>query len=76
MVSFNNRHNLCKSEFCFIFDLWFSEFAEARNWVSEYLNFDINRDVNLFEVTIRILGGLLSAYHLSADKVFLQKSVC
>lgn len=51
------------------------EFTEARNWVSENLNFDINRDVNLFEVTIRVLGGLLSAYHLSADKVFLQKSI-
>ncbi|KAI8119474.1 hypothetical protein FF38_02150 [Lucilia cuprina] len=51
------------------------EFTEARNWVSENLNFDVNRDVNLFEVTIRVLGGLLSAYHLSADKVFLQKSI-
>ncbi|XP_075148720.1 alpha-Mannosidase class I b [Haematobia irritans] len=51
------------------------EFIEARNWVSEFLNFDVNRDVNLFEVTIRILGGLLSAYHLSADKVFLKKSI-
>ncbi|XP_073816787.1 alpha-Mannosidase class I b isoform X2 [Musca autumnalis] len=51
------------------------EFIEARNWVSENLNFDVNRDVNLFEVTIRILGGLLSAYHLSADKVFLKKSI-
>lgn len=51
------------------------EFTEARNWVSEHLKFDVNRDVNLFEVTIRTLGGLLSAYHLSADKVFLQKSV-
>ncbi|XP_005183517.2 endoplasmic reticulum mannosyl-oligosaccharide 1,2-alpha-mannosidase isoform X2 [Musca domestica] len=51
------------------------EFVEARNWVNEFLNFDVNRDVNLFEVTIRILGGLLSAYHLSADKVFLKKSI-
>ncbi|XP_065354276.1 endoplasmic reticulum mannosyl-oligosaccharide 1,2-alpha-mannosidase [Calliphora vicina] len=51
------------------------EFTEARNWISENLNFDVNRDVNLFEVTIRVLGGLLSAYHLSADKVFLQKSI-
>uniref|UniRef100_A0A1I8PBE7 alpha-1,2-Mannosidase n=1 Tax=Stomoxys calcitrans TaxID=35570 RepID=A0A1I8PBE7_STOCA len=51
------------------------EFIEARNWISEALNFDVNRDVNLFEVTIRILGGLLSAYHLSADKVFLKKSI-
>ncbi|XP_037948801.1 endoplasmic reticulum mannosyl-oligosaccharide 1,2-alpha-mannosidase-like [Teleopsis dalmanni] len=51
------------------------EFLEATNWVNEKLNFDKNRDVNLFEVTIRVLGGLLSAYHLSGDKVFLKKSV-
>uniref|UniRef100_A0A905ATG6 alpha-1,2-Mannosidase n=1 Tax=Glossina morsitans morsitans TaxID=37546 RepID=A0A905ATG6_GLOMM len=51
------------------------EFADARKWISESLNFNINRDVNLFEVTIRVLGGLLSTYHLSADKIFLKKSI-
>ena len=51
------------------------EFKEARDWVAHNLTFDIGRDVNLFECTIRILGGLLSAYHLSADNVFLQKAV-
>ncbi|KAL9892440.1 alpha-Mannosidase class I b [Glossina fuscipes fuscipes] len=51
------------------------EFAEARKWISESLNFNINRDVNLFEVTIRVLGGLLSTYHLSGDKIFLKKSI-
>lgn len=30
--------------------------------------------MNLFEVTIRVLGGLLSAYHLSGDQVFLVKA--
>ena len=34
-----------------------------------------NRDVNLFETTIRTLGGLLSAYHLSEDQIFLNKAV-
>lgn len=51
------------------------EFEEARNWVENYLQFDVNRDVNLFEVTIRILGGLLTAYHLTGDRMFLGKSV-
>ncbi|XP_004536075.1 endoplasmic reticulum mannosyl-oligosaccharide 1,2-alpha-mannosidase [Ceratitis capitata] len=51
------------------------EFSEAREWVSNFLTFDVNRDINLFEVTIRILGGLLSAYHLSGDKMFLSKSL-
>ncbi|EDO26074.1 predicted protein, partial [Nematostella vectensis] len=41
------------------------EFREARDWVANSLSFDKNVDVNLFEVTIRVLGGLLSAYHLS-----------
>lgn len=39
------------------------------------LVFTLNRDVNLFEVTIRVLGGLLAAYHLSGDILFLNKAV-
>lgn len=39
------------------------------------LSFDINKDANLFEVTIRVLGGLLSAFHLSGDQMFLTKAV-
>ena len=50
------------------------EFAEARNWVST-MHIGINKDVNLFETTIRVLGGLLSAYHLSQDRMFLAKAV-
>ncbi|KAK5642975.1 hypothetical protein RI129_009142 [Pyrocoelia pectoralis] len=51
------------------------EFFEAREWVEKFLHFDKNRDVNLFEVTIRVLGGLLSTFHLSGDKMFLNKSI-
>ncbi|XP_033223697.1 endoplasmic reticulum mannosyl-oligosaccharide 1,2-alpha-mannosidase [Belonocnema kinseyi] len=50
------------------------EFKEAREWVANSLVFTLNRDVNLFEVTIRVLGGLLAAYHLSGDKLFLDKA--
>ncbi|XP_053551693.1 endoplasmic reticulum mannosyl-oligosaccharide 1,2-alpha-mannosidase [Bombina bombina] len=50
------------------------EFAEAREWVSSKLTFDKNVDVNLFESTIRILGGLLSTYHLTQDPLFLDKA--
>ncbi|XP_020037495.1 endoplasmic reticulum mannosyl-oligosaccharide 1,2-alpha-mannosidase isoform X2 [Castor canadensis] len=50
------------------------EFQEARTWVSQKLNFKKNVDVNLFESTIRILGGLLSTYHLSGDSLFLRKA--
>jgi len=52
------------------------EFALARKWVSESLAFEHNGEVQLFEMTIRVLGGLLSAFHLSGDKVFLEKAVC
>ena len=50
------------------------DFDEAKEWVAENLTFKINKDVNLFETTIRVLGGLLSAFHLSADNVFLERA--
>ena len=50
------------------------EFEEARDWVKQNLLFSTNKDVNLFETTIRVLGGLLSAYHLSDEKIFLDKA--
>ena len=50
------------------------EFEEAKDWVENKLDLNIDKDVNLFETTIRVLGGLLSAYHLSKDSVFLDKA--
>jgi hypothetical protein len=50
------------------------EFWEARDWVRDHLSFEHVAFVSLFEVTIRELGGLLSAYDLSGDKVFLSKA--
>ena len=36
---------------------------------------DPDKSVNLFETTIRVLGGLLAAFHLSAgDQMFLFKA--
>ncbi|CAG8592460.1 8598_t:CDS:2, partial [Racocetra fulgida] len=52
------------------------EYEHARNWVANSLNFDIDGEVNVFETTIRVLGGLLSAYHLSGnDTLYLTKAV-
>ena len=51
------------------------EYDEARQWVAQSLTFHSSKAVSVFETTIRILGGLLSAYHLSNDEVFLNKSV-
>jgi endoplasmic reticulum Man9GlcNAc2 1,2-alpha-mannosidase len=50
------------------------EYGEGKRWVEESLKLDVNRDVNLFEVTIRVLGGLLSIYHLSGEEMFLTKA--
>uniref|UniRef100_A0A3B3ZBG1 alpha-1,2-Mannosidase n=1 Tax=Periophthalmus magnuspinnatus TaxID=409849 RepID=A0A3B3ZBG1_9GOBI len=51
-----------------------TEFEEAKAWVATELSFNKNVDVNLFESTIRILGGLLSTYHLTGDSLFLEKA--
>lgn len=51
------------------------EFEEAKIWVKNNLEFDSsNAYTSYFEVSIRILGGLLSAYELSKDEIFLQKA--
>ena len=51
------------------------EFEEARQWVEHEMVVAQDKDVNLFETTIRVLGGLLSTYHLTQDKLFLDKAV-
>eukprot|EP00117_Sycon_ciliatum_P006654 scpid71106/ scgid2537/ Endoplasmic reticulum mannosyl-oligosaccharide 1,2-alpha-mannosidase; ER alpha-1,2-mannosidase; ER mannosidase 1; Mannosidase alpha class 1B member 1 len=51
------------------------EFAEARLWVEQNLDVRKNMDVNVFETTIRIVGGLLGAYHLSLDSLFKEKAI-
>ena len=51
------------------------ELSQARQWVSKSLNYDQDKPVNVFETTIRMLGGLLSAHYLSQDKIYLEKAV-
>ncbi|KAK1327123.1 Mannosyl-oligosaccharide 1,2-alpha-mannosidase MNS1 [Acorus calamus] len=50
------------------------EFQKAREWVANSLDFNKDYDASVFETTIRVVGGLLSAYDLSGDKVFLEKA--
>ncbi|KAL6331920.1 hypothetical protein AAG906_020269 [Vitis piasezkii] len=50
------------------------QFQRAREWVANSLDFNKNYEASVFETTIRVLGGLLSAYDLSGDKVFLEKA--
>ncbi len=51
-----------------------NEFSEARDWVRDKLSFDHVGTVSVFETTIRELGGLLAAYDLSQDEIFLNKA--
>lgn len=50
------------------------EFARAKKWVVEDLNYHFDYSVNMFETTIRMLGGLLSAFHLSNEDVLLDRA--
>ncbi|XP_067863038.1 mannosyl-oligosaccharide 1,2-alpha-mannosidase IA-like isoform X1 [Heptranchias perlo] len=51
------------------------EFREAKEWVENNLDFNVNGEVSVFEVTIRFVGGLLSAYYLTGDELFKMKSI-
>ncbi|HEX7412203.1 MAG TPA: glycoside hydrolase family 47 protein, partial [Bacteroidales bacterium] len=48
------------------------EAKEAKQIIFAQLRFDDDMDVQNFEISIRILGGLLSAYELDGDKHFLS----
>ena len=55
------------------------EYKRARQWVSDSLLVEqggkAGRDISVFECTIRVLGGLLSAYDLTAGTL-TNKPVC
>ena len=44
-----------------------SRLGHAREWVHKSLTWDQDQDVNTFETTIRMMGGLLSAHYLSNE---------
>lgn len=48
------------------------EASEARELVATQLSFDADIEVSHFETTIRVLGGLLSAYQLTGDERLLK----
>jgi len=47
------------------------ESEEAKKLILSQLSFDVDNEVQVFEITIRLLGGLQSAYELDGDKKFL-----
>uniref|UniRef100_A0A8C9W858 alpha-1,2-Mannosidase n=1 Tax=Scleropages formosus TaxID=113540 RepID=A0A8C9W858_SCLFO len=51
------------------------EFEEAKEWVENNLDLNSNGEASLFEVNIRYVGGLLSAYYLTGAEVFKKKVV-
>ncbi|MEE6484919.1 hypothetical protein FKM82_014101 [Ascaphus truei] len=58
----------------FIMDLK-EEFEAAQIWVENSLDLNVNGEASLFEVNIRYIGGLLSAYYLSGREVFREKAL-
>eukprot|EP00759_Apiculatamorpha_spiralis_P053007 PhF_6_TR6083/c0_g1_i3/m.8869/K01230/MAN1; mannosyl-oligosaccharide alpha-1,2-mannosidase len=54
----------------------YTEFSRAVNYIQTKLSFDVDIDVSHFESTIRLVGGLISAYELSEMKyyVLLEKA--
>ncbi|MGZ3845720.1 MAG: glycoside hydrolase family 47 protein [Flavisolibacter sp.] len=48
-----------------------TEADEAKQLILSKLNFNVDDEVQVFEITIRELGGLQSAYELDGDKRFL-----
>lgn len=49
-----------------------TEAAKARSLIIEHLSFDRDIYVKNFEITIRLLGGLLSSYQLTGDSRLLH----
>jgi mannosidase alpha-like ER degradation enhancer 2 len=47
------------------------EAATTRKYITQNLSFDKDIEVQNFEITIRLLGGLLSSYQLTHDKQLL-----
>jgi glycosyl hydrolase family 47 len=52
-----------------------AEAAETKRLILEQLSFEHNISVQVFEVTIRLLGGLISAYQADGDRGFLRLAI-
>ncbi|KAL0961950.1 hypothetical protein UPYG_G00333810 [Umbra pygmaea] len=53
----------------------YEEYREAKEWVETRMNLNVQGEASLFEVNIRYVGGLLSAYYLTGGEVFKRKAV-
>ncbi|MFE0044264.1 glycoside hydrolase family 47 protein [Streptomyces albireticuli] len=50
-----------------------TEVDRCVSWIKDYLRFDINADFQVFETTIRLVGGLLSGYLATGEKALLDR---
>lgn len=50
------------------------EADRTRDYIAEHLSFDKDIYVKNFEITIRLLGGLLSSYQMTGDRRLLAKA--
>jgi len=50
------------------------EYREVRDYLQHYLLFTEQEDINLFETTIRLIGGLLAAHALTGDAMFVHQA--
>ncbi|MEO6489180.1 MAG: glycoside hydrolase family 47 protein [Ferruginibacter sp.] len=51
------------------------EADEAKTLILSNLSFNVDNEVQVFEVTIRLLGGLITAYELDGNKKFLSLAI-
>lgn len=51
------------------------EFQEAKAWVENDFHLNVTGEASLFEVNIRYVGGLLSAFYLTGEEVFRVKAI-
>ncbi len=74
----NMNQGLIKSFYFSFVWCYILEYNEGREWIEKSFSVDsksVDKDNSHFEITIRILGGLLSIYHLTADEIFLKRAV-
>ena len=49
-------------------------FRDGVAWVTAHADFDVDGEVSVFETSIRLVGGLLSAHHACGDPALLAKA--
>jgi Glycosyl hydrolase family 47 len=48
------------------------EAKAAKELIFDQLKFNLDKDISVFEITIRVLGGLLGAYEMDGDKKWIS----